>query len=225
MEALLTDGILDRVGEHLMTCMSSRELSQLVSIARTIPCVEAPDAIFSVFDQWADNPQYSTVVTNILIKSSDVFRMSQDSAVALRAACIWALTFHKPILGSLSTLGPTHSLRVSPRLLPLALRLQTWASTNSRRRRSQAELEVEKCVASDGYDAWPIIVHDGHLFLIQDVLLYAERPSLDFTTVFETLETMVCTFSIASLQPLLLHTLVLKRYMPTFGSISMVQTS
>ena len=122
--------------------------------------------------------------------------MSQDSAVALRVACIWALTFHKPILGSLSALGPTPSLQVPPRLLPLAVRLQTWASTNSRRWRSQAELEVEKCVASDGYDAWPIIVHDGHLFLIQDVLLYAERPSLDFTTVFETQETIVGTFSI-----------------------------
>ena len=102
----------------------------------------------------------------------------------------------QPILGSLSTLGPTPSLQVPPRLLPLAVRLQTWASTNSRRWRSQAELEVEKCVASDGYDAWPIIVHDGHLFLIQDVLLYAERLSLDFTTVFETLETIVGTFSI-----------------------------
>ena len=51
MEALLADGILDRVGEHPMTCMSSRELSQLVSIARTIPCAEALDAIFSVLDQ------------------------------------------------------------------------------------------------------------------------------------------------------------------------------
>jgi hypothetical protein len=40
----------------------------------------------------------------------------------------------------------------------------------------------------------------GHLVnflvLIRDVLSYAERQSLDFAAVFETLETMVSTFSI-----------------------------
>ena len=205
MEALLTDRILDRVGEHLVTCMSSRELSQLARITRAIPCVEALDAILSVLDQWADNPQYRRA-TNILVKSSDVFRMSQDPTVALRAACIRALTFHKLILNSLSTLGPTLSLRVPPRLLPLALRLQTWASTDSRRWRSQAELEeVENRVVSDGYDAWSSIVHDGHLVnflvLIRDALSYAERPSLDFTTVLENLEEMVNTFSITQSTP------------------------
>jgi hypothetical protein len=200
MEALVTDGILERIGEHLTSCMSTRDLSPTASITRATTCVEALNAIFSVLDQWTDTPQYRRA-TNMLIKSSDVFRTSQDSAFALRAACIRALTFRKLIGSSLSILGPAHSSRVPPHVSPLALRLQMWISTDSRRWRNQAELEeVEMRVASDWYDPWCNIVHDGHLInfvvLIRDVLWYAERPSLDLTTVWETLDTLVGTFSI-----------------------------
>jgi Family of unknown function (DUF6535) len=205
MEALVTDGILESVGDHLTTCMSSRELSQTVSITRAMASVEALDAIFSVLDQRADTPQYRRA-TSILIKSSDVFRMSQDSAFALRAACIRALTFRKLISGSLCAPGSAHPSPLPPRLSPLALRLQMWITTDSRRWRNQAELEeAEMYMASDGYDAWCNVVNDGHLVnflvLVRDVLSYVERPSLDLTTVWETLETMVGTFTITQPTP------------------------
>jgi hypothetical protein len=205
MEALVTDGILDSVGEHLTTCMSSRELTQAASITRAMASVEALDAIFSVLDQWADTFQYRRA-TNLLIKSSDVFRMCQDSAFALRAACIRALTFRKLIAGSICAPSPAQPSRLPPRLSPLALRLQMWISTDSRRWRNQAELEeAEMYMASDGYDAWCNIVNDGHLVnflvLVRDVLSYVGRPSLDLTTVWETLETMVGTFTITQPTP------------------------
>ena len=91
MGALVADGMLKRVEDHLTSSMSSRELSQAASVARAHACLESLDAIFSVLDRWSDNPQFTRVIS-ALVKSSDVFRTRHDSAFALRAACIRALT-------------------------------------------------------------------------------------------------------------------------------------
>jgi Family of unknown function (DUF6535) len=199
MDSLVTDGILERVGEHLMTCMSSRELSQTASITRAIACAEVLDTIFSVLGQWANTPR-CTKATNILIESSGVLCMSQDSAFPMRAACIRALTFSKLIGGPLSE-QDAHSSQVPPRLFLLALRLKTWTRADSRKWRIQAELQrVERRVPFLSYSTWGDIIYDGHLInflvLIRDVLSYAGLPSLDFTMVRETLETTIGTLGI-----------------------------
>ncbi|KAI9454502.1 hypothetical protein F5148DRAFT_426179 [Russula earlei] len=196
--ALVTDGMLERVEEHLKSSMASRELSQSASIARAFACLESLDAIFSVLE-WTDHPRCTRTIS-ALVKSSDVFRTRQDSALALRAACIRALTFRK-LIGPLSARATTHPLRMPPHLLPLALRLQTWTSINSRLWRNQSYLdEAEMRLAPDGYDAPATVIYDGHLIsflvLIRDVLSYAERPTLELPSVWETLETMVGDFTI-----------------------------
>jgi hypothetical protein len=60
---------------------------------------------------------------------------------------------------------------------------------------------MEFRVASTGYDARSTIIYEGHLInflvLIRDVLFYTERPTLDLTSVWETLETMMSAFSIS----------------------------
>ena len=199
MGALVADGMLERVGEHLTSSMSSREVSQATSISRAFACVEALDAIFSVLDQSTDNPRH-TRAASALVRSSDVFRTRQDSTLALRAACVRALTFRK-LIDSLPSpaIGPPSHLPLH--ILPVALRLQTWSLLSSRHWRNRADVEeVELQVVSRGYDARSVIVHEGHLInflvLIRDVLSYVERPTLDLTSVWEALEAMVSAFSI-----------------------------
>jgi len=199
MGALVEDGMLERIGEHLTSSMSSREVSQVTSISRAFACVEALDAIFSVLDQSTDNPRHIRAAS-ALVRSSDIFRTRQDSTLALRAACVRALTFRKlidsfpsPAIGDPSHL-PLH-------ILPVALRLQTWSLLSSRHWRNRSDIEeAELRVVPSGYDARSIIVREGHLInflvLIRDVLSYVERPTLDLTSVWEALETMVSAFSI-----------------------------
>ena len=199
MGALVGDGMLERIGEHLTSSMSSREVSQAASISRAFACVEALDAIFSVLDQSTDNPRHVRAAS-ALVRSSDMFRTRQDSTLALRAACVRALTFRKlidslpsPVIGRHSYL-PLH-------ILPVALRLQTWSLLSSRHWRNRSDIEeTESRVVSSGCDARSIIVREGHLInflvLIRDVLSYVERPTLDLNSVWEALETMVSAFSI-----------------------------
>ena len=199
MGALVADGMLERVGEHLTSSMSSREVSQATSISRAFACVEALDAIFSVLDQSTDNPRHIRAAS-ALVRSSDVFRARQDSTLALRAACVRALTFRK-LIDSLPSpaIGPPSHLPLH--IFPVALRLQTWSLLSSRHWRNRADVEeVELQVVSRGYDARSVIVHEGHLInflvLIRDVLSYVERPTLDLTSIWEALEAMVSAFSI-----------------------------
>jgi hypothetical protein len=202
MGALVADGMLERVGEHLKSSMSSREVSPATGIARAFACVEAIDAIFAVLDQSTNNPRHvgAARAASTLVKSSDVFRTRQDSAIALRAACIRALTFRK-FIASLSSPAMGNFSPLTPHILPLALRLQTWACLSSRLWRNQSDLEkTELRVMSNGYNPRSTIEGEGHLInflvLVRDVLSYVERPTLDLTSVWETLETMVSTFSI-----------------------------
>ncbi|KAI0290962.1 hypothetical protein BC826DRAFT_1024048 [Russula brevipes] len=109
------------------------------------------------------------------------------------------MTFRK-LISSLSAPATVHS-RLPPHLLALALRLHTWLCVNTRLWGNRAHLEdVEKQVGPDLYDAHSTIIFDGHLInflvLIRDVLSYAERSTLDLAQLWETLDTMVATFSI-----------------------------
>jgi len=199
MGALVEDGMLERIGEHLTSSMSSREVSQVTSISRAFACVEALDAIFSVLDQSTYNPRHIRAAS-ALVRSSDMFRSRQDSTLALRAACVRALTFRKLIdsLPSLAIGDPSH---LPLHILPVALRLQTWSLLSSRLWRNRSDIEeTELRVVSSGYDARSIIAREGHLInflvLIRDILSYVERPTLDLGSVWEALETMVSAFSI-----------------------------
>ena len=199
MGALVADGMLERIGEHLKSSMSSREVSQATSINRAFACVEALDAIFSVLDQSSDNPRHKRAAS-ALVRSSDMFRSCQDSTLALRAACVRALTFRK-LIDSLPSPAIGHPSHLPLHVLPVALRLQTWSLLSSRLWRNRYDIEeTELQVVSSGYDARSIIVREGHLInflvLIRDVLSYVERPTLDLTSVWEALETMVSAFSI-----------------------------
>ena len=204
MRALVANGMLKRVEEHLMSSMSSRELSQAASIARAHGCLESLDAIFSVLDRWSDRTWF-TGVTSALVKSSDAFRTRHDSAFALRAACIRALTFHK-LISPFSTQAAAHPLWLPPHLMPLARRLRIWTRVNSRHWRNQSDLEAaERRLESEENGLRNMIIYDGHLInflvLIRDVLSYAERPMLDLTFVWETLEAMVDTITIVQPTP------------------------
>jgi len=84
----------------------------------------------------------------------------------------------------------------------LALRLYTWTRVNSRFWRNQSNLEqAEMRLVSEEYDLCNTTIYDGllinFLILIRDVLSHAERPTLDLTSVWETLKTMAGTFTIA----------------------------
>jgi len=199
MGALVTDGMLERIGEHLTSSMSSREVSQPTSINRAFACVEAMDAIFSVLDQSTDNPRHKRAAS-ALVRSSDMFRACRDSTLALRAACVRALTFRK-LIDSLPSPAIGHPSHLPLHILTVALRLQTWSLLSSRLWRNRYDIEeTELQVVSSGYDARSIIVREGHLInflvLIRDVLSYVERPTLDLTSVWEALETIVGAFSI-----------------------------
>jgi len=201
MGHLVEDGMLDHVRDHLTSCMSSREVSQTTSIGRAFACVEAMDATFSVLDQ-SINPEYIVRAANELVRSFDAFRTRQDSAIALRAACVRALTFRK-LIGSLSSPAMGQTLPLPHHILPLARQLQTWACLSSRLWRNPYYLEETWLKVSAGgyyYYARTIIEREGHLInflvLIRDVLSYAERPTLDLTPIWETLEAMVSSFSI-----------------------------
>jgi hypothetical protein len=201
MKDLVTDGMLDQVHKHFTSSMSSRELSQAAGITRAFACLEALDSIFSVLDECSDGTRYENV-TKKLIESCDDLCTRQDSAVALHAACVRALTFRKLII-RLST--PTRAcpsyLSLPPHLSPFALRLQTWASVNSRLWRSRDALKgAGGDVIPYGYNARRTIVSDGHLInflvLILDVLPHAEQSTLNFTAVWEALELLLGAFSI-----------------------------
>jgi len=199
MGALVEDSLLDRIGEHLTSSMSSREVSQATGISRAFACVEALDAIFSVLDQSTDNPRHLRAAS-ALVRSSDMFRTRQDSTLALRAACVRALTFRK-LIDSLPSPAIGDPSNLPPHILPVALRLQTWSLLSSRLWRDRSDIEeTELQVLSSGYDARSIVVREGHLInflvLIRDVLSYVERSTLDLTSVWEALEIMVSAFSI-----------------------------
>ncbi|KAI0297328.1 hypothetical protein BC826DRAFT_162049 [Russula brevipes] len=181
--------------------MSPRELSQATGITRAFACLEALDSIFSVLDEWSDETRYENVVKK-LIESCDDICTRHDSAVALHAACVRALTFRKLII-RLST--PTRAcpsyFPLPPHLSPFALRLQTWASVDSRLWRNHDALQAaERDMILPRYHARRTIVSDGHLInflvLIQDVFPHAEQSTLDFTAVWEALELLLGAFSI-----------------------------
>jgi hypothetical protein len=199
VEKLVEHGMIWRVEKHLSSSMSLRELSPAMSITRAFACLETLDSILSIMDQQADNSRYIIAATD-LIKTCDRFCTRQNSSLALRAACIRALTFRK-LIGLFAAPTTSQPSWLPVLLLPLAFRFQTWTFVNSRlwRNQSKAELgEVHRLFSQ--HDAHSIMEYDGHLInflvLIRDVLSYAELPTLDLSPVWETLETIVGALSI-----------------------------
>jgi hypothetical protein len=197
--------ILQRIGEHFLTCATSYWLSDEACIARVSACVNSLQLIFRSGGKrpaGEDKEALQKAYTEDLISDLNVLCDGEDRKVALRASCVRGLTF-QGFVSHLTT--PEHPF--PDRLYPLYSFICHEDNRESTRQPGNGALSTETRNNQRSHESrrkWEILLHDGplvNLTLLAEAILSDEHVHPESLSLcWKALEALLKEFNVAKMK-------------------------